>query len=165
VKSLNGFLHDAADHWCDIAGSGCACRHERGQSGIVANPRRPPKKVVLPPPQVFVYELSAGGVPSRMADWEATARDNLTAAATRLARESGLFELVPVPQLAAADLDQLDAHIGLYDRVAQSVFVYDRGEQAAWAHKKSEFSADASGRAFSTPHTSTPLPCPTAACT
>ena len=28
-----------------------------------------PKKVVLLPPQVFVFELSAGGVPTRMADW------------------------------------------------------------------------------------------------
>lgn len=98
-----------------------------------------PKKVVLLPPQVFVYELSAGGVPSRMTDWEATARGNLTAAASRLARDSGLFEVVPTPQLEPAELDQLDAHIGLYDRVAQSVFVYGRGEQSAWAHKKYEF--------------------------
>ena len=47
--------------------------------------------------------------------------------------------MVPLPPLAPADLDMLDAHIGLYDRVAQSVFVYGRGEQAAWAHKKNEF--------------------------
>lgn len=98
-----------------------------------------PKKVVLLPPQVFVFELSAGGVPTRMADWEATARANLITAATRLARESDLFEVAPLPPLAAADLDTLDAHIGLYDRVAQSVFVYGRGDQAAWAHKKNEF--------------------------
>ena len=98
-----------------------------------------PKKIVLLPPQVFVYELSAGGVPTRMADWEATARDNLSAAATRLAHDLNLFELTPVPPLEAASLDQLEAHIGLYDRVAWSVFVYGRGEQAAWAHKKNEF--------------------------
>jgi hypothetical protein len=103
------------------------------------NPGARPKKAVLLPPQVFVFELSAGGVPTRMADWETTARANLTAAATRLAHDSGLFELVPTPPLAPTDLDQLDAHIGLYDRVAQSVFVYGRGEQSAWAHKKSEF--------------------------
>lgn len=106
---------------------------------LLQSPEARPKKVVLLPPQVFVFELSAGGVPTRMGDWEATARDNLTSAANRLARESGLFELVPTPQLAAADLDQLEAHIGLYDRVAQSVFVYGRGEEAAWAHKKNEF--------------------------
>ena len=98
-----------------------------------------PKKVVLLPPQVFVFELSAGGVQTRMAEWEATARNNLTTAATRLAQDSGLFELVPTPSLTPADLDRLDAHIGLYDRVAQSVFVYGRGEQSAWAHKKNEF--------------------------
>lgn len=98
-----------------------------------------PKKVVLLPPQVFVFELSAGGVPTRMADWEATARDNLITATTRQAQDSRLFELVPAPAPTSAALDQLDAHIGLYDRVAQSVFVYGRGEQDAWAHKKYEF--------------------------
>lgn len=98
-----------------------------------------PKKVVLLPPQVFVFELSAGGVPTRMADWEAAARDNLTSAATRMARDLNLFDLVPAPRLETPDLDLLEAHIGLYDRVAQSVFVYGRGNQSAWEHKKSEF--------------------------
>ncbi len=97
-----------------------------------------PKKIVLLPPQVFVYELSAGGVPTRMADWEATARDNIVAAATRLSQQAG-FELVPAPTLDPLLADQLEAHIGLYDRVAQSVFVYGRGDQEAWAHKKNEF--------------------------
>ncbi|MFP5465338.1 MAG: hypothetical protein ACLGHR_11280, partial [Gammaproteobacteria bacterium] len=94
---------------------------------------------MLLPPQMFVFELSAGGVPTRMTDWEAEARDNIRTAAVRLARDAGLFELIPAPDLAAAELDHLDAHIGLYDRVAQSVFVYGRGEQAAWAHKQHEF--------------------------
>lgn len=98
-----------------------------------------PKRVVLLPPQVFVFELSAGGVSSRMADWEAMARDNLSSAATRMARDLKLFDLVTTPRLDAPNLDQLEAHIGLYDRVAQSVFVYGRGNQSAWAHKKNEF--------------------------
>lgn len=144
-----------------------------------------PKKVVLLPPQVFVFELSAGGIPTRMADWEATARNKLIAVATRLARESGLLQVLPIPPLAAADLDALDAHIGLYDRVAQSVFVYGRGEQTAWAHKKNEFDYTVGpGLAFlheqtgadaalivlesdfiSSGGTSTRLPCPMAAST
>lgn len=103
------------------------------------NPAARPKKVVLLPPQVFVYELSAGGVPTRKADWEATARDHLTTAASRLARETGIFELVPAPPLSAAERDQLEAHIGLYERVAQSVFLYGRGTQDAWAHKRQAF--------------------------
>jgi hypothetical protein len=106
---------------------------------LMHNLDKRPKKVVLLPPQVFVYELSAGGVPTRMADWEATARANLSNAATRLAREAGQFELVTAPALDPLLADQLEAHIGLYDRVAQSVFVYGRGEQGAWEHKKNEF--------------------------
>lgn len=98
-----------------------------------------PRKVVLLPPQIFVYEVSAGGVPTRMADWETIARDNLAASATRLARESGLFELVPAPSLSGEARDALDAHIGLYERVALSVFSYGRGSQDAWAHKREAF--------------------------
>ncbi len=98
-----------------------------------------PKKVVLLPPQVFLYEISAGGVPTRMTDWETTARTNINSAASRLASESRLFELVAAPPPDTLAQETLDAHIGLYDRVAQSVFVYGRGEQSAWAHKKMEF--------------------------
>ena len=103
------------------------------------NPELRPKKIVLLPPQVFVYELSAGGVPTRMADWETAARDNMSAATTRLARESRLFELVAAPALAGEPREQLEAHIGLYERVALSVFNFGRGGQEAWAHKKHEF--------------------------
>ena len=106
---------------------------------LMQNPDSRPKKVVLLPPQVFVYELSTGGVPSRKIDWEATARNNLSSAAIRLAREAGMFEVIPAPDPAPAVQEQLDAHIGLYDRVADSVFVYGRGDKSAWAHKKNEF--------------------------
>lgn len=106
---------------------------------LTQNLAQRPKKVVLLPPQVFVYELSAGGVPTRMADWESSARSNLASAASSLARDEHLFELVPAPPLDPLLANQLEAHIGLYDRVAQSVFVYGRGDQSAWAHKKNEF--------------------------
>src|SRR5512139_2548264 len=66
---------------------------------LTQNLAQRPKKVVLLPPQVFVYELSAGGVPTRMADWESGARSNLASAASSLARDEHLFELVPAPPL------------------------------------------------------------------
>lgn len=106
---------------------------------LTQNPDTRPKKVVLLPPQIFVYELSAGGVPTRMGDWEVTARNNLGASAARQAAESGVFDVVAAPTLDPAEQEVLDAHIGLYDRVAQSVFIYGRGEHTAWAHKKNEF--------------------------
>lgn len=98
-----------------------------------------PKNVVVLPPQVFVYELSAGGVPTRMGEWEALARSNLGSAAIRLAGEAGLFTARPAPDFGPEEQALIDAHLGLYERVAQSVFVYGRGEQSAWAHKKNEF--------------------------
>lgn len=106
---------------------------------LVQNVEARPKKLVLLPPQIFVYEISAGGVPTRMADWETLARDNLTAAATRLARDYGLFELLPAPELSGEARETLEVHIGLYERVALSVFNFGRGTQDAWAHKQQEF--------------------------
>jgi hypothetical protein len=73
-----------------------------------------------------------------MADWEAIARDHFAAAAGGLARAAG-FELLPAPALDPQRADELEAHMGLYERVAQSVFVYGRGDQDAWAHKQHEF--------------------------
>lgn len=98
-----------------------------------------PGNVVVLPPRFFVYELSAGGVPTRMGDWEAAARSNLGAAAIRLAGESGLFTARAAPEFGPEEQALIDAHLGLYERVAQSVFVYGRGEQSTWAHKKSAF--------------------------
>lgn len=106
---------------------------------LTASGTQSPKKVVLLPPQFYVYELSAGGVPTRKIDWEAQARTNFANAAQALATEKSLFELTTAPELDAATTATLDAHMGLYERVASSVFVYGRGESAAWAHKKNEF--------------------------
>jgi hypothetical protein len=98
-----------------------------------------PKKVVLLPPQMFVYALTAGGLPTRMTEWETAARDNLAAASTRQAQADQRFELLPMPPLSPAEADTVEAHLGLYDRVAQSIFLYARGGAAAWAHKKADF--------------------------
>jgi hypothetical protein len=40
-------------------GNARACGHERGQSGAHAKPGQAPEKIVLLPPQVFVYEAMA----------------------------------------------------------------------------------------------------------
>lgn len=106
---------------------------------LVQHPDARPRTVVVLPPQIFVYELSAGGVPTRMIDWETAARANVSAAAVRLAREAGVFAAHPAPALEASEQARVDTHLGLYERVAQSVFVYGRGEQSAWAHKKEGF--------------------------
>ena len=106
---------------------------------FVSTPDAGPKKLVLLPPQIFVFELSAGGVPTRKSDWEKLSRANFSAAAERIARERGAFEVVPAPALATPLDDVVEAHMGLYERVASSVFVYGRGDSGAWAHKRNEF--------------------------
>ena len=47
-----------------------------------------PKKVLLLPPQMFVAEMSAGGVIQKQDDWTRQAGENLLAATEAYARES-----------------------------------------------------------------------------
>ena len=63
-----------------------------------------PKAIVRLPSQVSVFEPSGGGVATRMAGREATARSNVTASATRLVHDAGLFQRLPTPPLTPADL-------------------------------------------------------------
>jgi hypothetical protein len=98
-----------------------------------------PKKILLLPPQMFVAELSAGGVIERQDDWTKTANENLLAAAETLFKEGSQFEAVRLPKLNEADDEIVESHIGLYDRVAQAIFIYGRGQDSGWQQKKTEW--------------------------
>jgi hypothetical protein len=98
-----------------------------------------PKKILLLPPQMFVAELSAGGVIQKQDDWTQEANENLLAAAENYFREEGRFEAMRLPKLSAEDAERVESHIGLYDRVAQAIYIYGRGLDSGWQHKKTEW--------------------------
>lgn len=101
-------------------------------------PDERPKKILLLPPQMFVAELSAGGVIQKQDDWTREASENLLAAAEAYFRENGQFEVSRLPKLAETDSETMESHIGLYDRLAQAIYIYGRGG-SGWQHKKNEW--------------------------
>lgn len=98
-----------------------------------------PKKVLLLPPQMFVAELSAGGVIQKQDDWTREANENLLAATEGYFRENGQLEVRRLPKLAETDSETMESHIGLYDRLAQAIYIYGRGGDSGWQHKKNEW--------------------------
>ena len=98
-----------------------------------------PKKILLLPPQMFVAELSAGGVIQRQDDWTKTANENLLAAAKAYFRENGRFEPLRMPLLDSEEAEKVESHIGLYDRLAYAIYIYGRGLDSGWQHKKTEW--------------------------
>lgn len=96
-----------------------------------------PKKVLLLKPQMFVAELSAGGVVQRMDDWSRQASDNLLQATRQYAQDSSLFEPLAAPELNPQDEDLVASHLGLYDRVAAAVFQFGQNSGPdAWADRR-----------------------------
>ena len=95
-----------------------------------------PQKILLLPPQLFVAELSAGGVIQRQDDWSRQAGENLLLAVEALFRAGGRFEAVHMPKLSAEQAERLESHIGLYGRIAQAIYIYGSGQGGGWEHKK-----------------------------
>lgn len=103
------------------------------------SPDARPKKILLLPPQMFVAELSAGGVIQRQDDWTKEASENLLAAAESYFRENARFEAVRMPMLDSEGAEKVESHIGLYDRLAFAIYIYGRGLDNGWQHKKAEW--------------------------
>jgi hypothetical protein len=99
-----------------------------------------PKKILLLPPQMFVAELSAGGVIQKQDDWTREANENLLGGAETYFRENGQqLEAVRLPKLDAEEAETVESHIGLYDRLAYAIYIYGRGQDSGWQHKKTEW--------------------------
>lgn len=99
-------------------------------------PEQRPKKILLLPPQMFVAELSAGGVIQRQDDWSNLAAENLLAATEAYGRETQVFETLRMPKLSPDEEDIVESHIGLYDRVAYTINMYGHGRGDGWKQKK-----------------------------
>lgn len=99
----------------------------------------PPKKILLLPPQMFVAEMSAGGVIQKQDDWTQQANENLLAAIEAHGRESNRFETLRMPNLSSAESEIVESHIGLYERLASAIHAYGQGKDSGWEQKKKEW--------------------------
>ncbi len=93
-----------------------------------------PKKLLLLPPQMFVGEISAGGVVQKQEDWTKQASENLLNAAESVLRDKQ-FHTLRLPKLDEASMEIVESHSGLYDRLALAIYIYGRGNDSAWKHR------------------------------
>ena len=79
-----------------------------------------PKKVLLMPASIKVYEMTAGGVTEEVPDWSAEVSRNLLKSATiALGKNAGMQE-VAMPRLSAAEAAIVNEHMALYQLVVNT---------------------------------------------
>jgi hypothetical protein len=98
-----------------------------------------PKKILLLPPQMFVGELSAGGVVQKQDDWTKQSSENLLSAAEFIFRQGDQFQPIRLPVISPEEMEKIEGHIGLYDRLALAIYIYGRGKDSAWKHRHEEW--------------------------
>jgi hypothetical protein len=98
------------------------------------------KKIVLIEPEIFVKELSVGGVAEKVDEWSIKAKNNVRSALAAQIASRHLFDKLELPEnLSPEEIASLDEHVALYDVVGFNAFYYSRAEFDAWKHKRTEF--------------------------
>ena len=97
------------------------------------------RKVLLLPPDVNLFELSAGGQRERVPEWNTKARQHIASALRDALGTSPKFEIVETPTLNETEQSVLDEHVALYARVGSEAFAKTNTTDSAWKHKQSEF--------------------------
>jgi len=100
--------------------------------------QRMPRKMLLLPADIRVYEMSAGGVAEKV-DWTINASNHATKSVREIAGSKGLFELKEVPALTEAEKQVLGQHLALYELVAASADFAKSGPFAAWQERAKNF--------------------------
>lgn len=99
-----------------------------------------PKKILLIEPEIYVKELSVGGVAEKVDEWSVQAKTNVRSALTQQITSRRLFDKLELPDNMTPDeLASLEEHVALYDVVGFNAFYYGRAEFDAWKHKKTDF--------------------------
>src|SRR5687768_10899539 len=77
-----------------------------------------PHKILLIEPEIYVKELSVGGVSEKVDDWSSQAKANVRKSLEQLISNKHLFDKMEVPDNLSADEGvSLEEHVALYDVV------------------------------------------------
>lgn len=80
-----------------------------------------PKKVVVIPVSVRMYEVTAGGVEEEVPEWSTQAEANVHKAVSALLAKTAGIQEVAMPHLSASERAIIDEHMALYKLVANTV--------------------------------------------
>jgi len=99
-----------------------------------------PHKILLIEPEIYVKELSVGGVAEKVDDWSNQAKSNVRRALDQQISSKHLFDKLEVPSsLSTDETVSLDEHVALYDVVGFNAFYFGKSQFDGWKHKKKEF--------------------------
>lgn len=93
------------------------------------------KRIVVVPPEVQMFEVSAGGVPERVKGWGEQAAAEVKASLRRTLARDGL-ELVELPALEAADKELIDRHLAMFRRLGEAITFVQDGNDATWEARR-----------------------------
>lgn len=79
-----------------------------------------PKKVLVMPASITMYEVTAGGVKEEVPDWSAEASNNVLKAVSAALAKSGGTQEITMPRLSATDRALVDEHMALYKLVVNT---------------------------------------------
>lgn len=113
--------------------------HRVHHSLLDSPPKVLPKKVLLLPASLEVFEISAGGVAEKVEDWSRQAAAHADRGLKSYAASNASFQLVEMPPLSPQEKESLDQHLALYDMVAADAFQLTRVGGPAWQHKVKHF--------------------------
>lgn len=80
----------------------------------------PPKKVVIMPAEIKVFEMTAGGVTEEVPEWSKEASANVMKAVIDAVKKDSTVSQVPLPKLSAGDTANMDEHLALYKLVVNT---------------------------------------------
>lgn len=87
---------------------------------LINNTTTLPKKVVVIPASVRVFEVTAGDVKEEVPEWSTEASNNvLKSVSDAISKDSSMQE-VKMPRLSAADAEVVDEHMALYKLVVNT---------------------------------------------
>jgi hypothetical protein len=94
------------------------------------------KRIVIVPPEVQMFEVSAGGVPERVKGWGDQAAAEVQASLRRTLARDGL-ELVELPALDAPDKELIDRHLAMFRRLGEAITFVQDSHDAIWEARRS----------------------------
>lgn len=120
-----------------LALSGCAADSTLRSPSSAVERLKEIKNVYLAPPDVKVYELTAGGVREQRDDWSATAKQNLVKSAVEALKSKGLhIEQIPVESDVEDELHDIQA---LYRAVSLSIQMHTYNKASLFPEKIKDF--------------------------
>jgi len=103
---------------------------------LVDHNRSLPKKIIVLPADVSVYQLSTGGVSEEVNKWSKIATKNVHQVIEQFAVNSKKFRVISLPKLNKKEQRKVDEHVALYNIVGHMGLSYFSGP---WKHKRSKF--------------------------